>query len=307
MNVKTSSVTPSPASGKLLVSNTDVSLTPIFEPPSHLIPSVPENYPFDTLSDEQTALVHDLQAQLDGIVASLTGDALPGEKEYCDDVRMIKFLKSTNWKIEESATRLKETLQWRREYKPNELILGLEGVCAHSICYLSGFDKSCRPIMTMPTRNGVHIKDHDLATRLTFYTMEQAQKLMKKGVTNLCIIVDFRDSPMNATPVSHSIKFLNVLSKHYPETLGRFVVVNPTWYMWVLYKMVSPFVDNNTKSKVFFVTSDPASSQGKPDKDTGGFVTLELAIDLDQVSTDLGGTREYTFNHLAYWKLFSAL
>eukprot|EP01006_Ploeotia_vitrea_P045498 TRINITY_DN66947_c6_g3_i2.p1 TRINITY_DN66947_c6_g3~~TRINITY_DN66947_c6_g3_i2.p1 ORF type:complete len:469 (+),score=224.23 TRINITY_DN66947_c6_g3_i2:458-1864(+) len=43
---------------------------------------------------------------------------------------------------------------------------------------------------------------------------------------------------------------------HYPERLGRLIVINPPWIFPTMYKLASPFIDRKTKHKITVVHGD---------------------------------------------------
>ncbi|OMJ25661.1 CRAL-TRIO domain-containing protein [Smittium culicis] len=54
-----------------------------------------------------------------------------------------------------------------------------------------------------------------------------------------------------------SKSFLDVLQSHYPETLGRGIIINAPSIFFYTYKLISPFIDPVTKSKIFFSSITP--------------------------------------------------
>ncbi|KAJ3081786.1 hypothetical protein HDU99_004660 [Rhizoclosmatium hyalinum] len=290
----------------LSVANDATTSVPILTCPPSLVPPVPENYPFNGLTDAQTALMKDFrQVHLPTIFAALTGLPCDNEQLFTDDPCLLRYLKATKWKLDESAKRLQDTLQWRREYRPTESDTGpMESHAALGGQYFSGFDKKGRPLLILISRLGGSVKDYETSIRFSIYTIEKGIRLMPKGVTQLAVLVDYSDMSMfNGYPISVTSKFMGVLSRYYPELLGTLVVVNPSWYMPVALGLLSPFLDPVTKAKMHF--SNPNDGQViKTEAGTGGWCNILDIVDAEMLPVELGGSFKFTFDAQTYWKAF---
>jgi hypothetical protein len=49
---------------------------------------------------------------------------------------------------------------------------------------------------------------------------------------------------------------VDVMQNHYPERLGMMILINPPTMFWVLYKLLSPFIDQRTKEKAKMLYTD---------------------------------------------------
>lgn len=75
---------------------------------------------------------------------------------------------------------------------------------------------------------------------------------------------------------------LKILSDHYPERLGSAFMVHPSWSFTFFWKSISPFIDNVTKKKIFFVK--------KLDE-------LKDWIDEDVLEEEYGGKNEVVYSY----------
>ncbi|KAI8613153.1 CRAL-TRIO domain-containing protein [Chytriomyces sp. MP71] len=288
------------------------STTPIFTPPARLVPTVSENYPFDDLSDDETALLKEFRAShLASILAGLSGEPLDNEGEWTNDECLLLFLKATKWDLEASVKRLAATMQWRREFRPTIPIPGvMEPQCKIADQVLTGFDKRGRPVMLNKTKFGYLHKDHEGSVRFSVYLVERAIALMPRGVTKLTVVTDFEGSSMfNGFSHNVYVKFLSILSTHYPERLGVAICIRPTWYLSALSTLIFPFMDPVTKRKLVFVKDASQDSTGKnvtaptTNEETGGWHDSILEfIDPDMLIRAYGGDHDFVFEHDAYWK-----
>lgn len=105
------------------------------------------------------------------------------------------------------------------------------------------------------------------------------------GVESIAIVVDYKSTTLRTNPsISVARKVLHILQAHYPETLGRGLVVNMPGILAFFYKGISPFMDPITRDKIRF----------NPD-------LLEL-IPAEQLDAAFGGQFEYEFEPVSYWE-----
>lgn len=102
------------------------------------------------ITPEQEQQSKQLRAYVDSELALSDSDPYSAmEKKYLDTENcMVRFLKASDWKMEEAKKRVKATLEWRRGYKPDlippdEIREETEG----GKIIVSGFDNKGRPVM----------------------------------------------------------------------------------------------------------------------------------------------------------------
>lgn len=89
--------------------------------------------------------------------------------------------------------------------------------------------------------------------------------------------------------------------------------MNPTWYLWVFYRLLRPWMDPVTAAKIHLVDPEDekkkkaqgeskASSEGM-----GGSVSsIQTYIHPDELLVEFGGNLEYEWNFDSYWGNFIA-
>lgn len=87
-------------------------------------------------------------------------------------------------------------------------------------------------------------------------------------------------------PNFSSWQMLNIIQNHYPERLGRAIVINVPFLINAFFKIIMPFVDPITREKVKF----------NPDVLKEGFFTKE-----NLMTQWWGGDREFEWDHDQYW------
>ncbi|KIL71357.1 hypothetical protein M378DRAFT_65391 [Amanita muscaria Koide BX008] len=198
-----------------------------------------------------------------------------------------RYLRASKWDLDEAKRRLKATMDWRRDFKPD--LIPPDEVKIESETgkiMLNGFDNDGRPILYLrPGRENTETSNRQL--RHLVWWLERAKDLMPPGQESLAIIVDYKSCSLRTNPsVSIARKVLNILQLHYVELLGRALVVNLPTILAFFYKAISPFLDPVTRDKILF----------NPD--------LKALIPLSQLDAELGGEFNFEFEPNSYWNQF---
>jgi hypothetical protein len=99
----------------------------------------------DELTPEQLKL-------LDQFHNEIKGDLLTDyERKWCNDRCLCRYLRARDWELPKSLNMLRETLKWRRSYKPHliaakDILVELKN---DGKMYRMGKDKQGRPIIYM--------------------------------------------------------------------------------------------------------------------------------------------------------------
>jgi hypothetical protein len=211
----------------------------------------------------------------------------PNEQKWIEERSTIpRYMRASKWKLEEGKTRIKGTLEWRREFKPDLISaddVKIEAETGKII--LNGFDHDGRPIIYMrPGRENTHQSPRQI--RHLIFCLERAIDMMPPGQESMAIIVDYKTTTLSTNPsLAVARKVLNILQQHYVERLGRAIVVNLPFILNFFYKGLSPFFDPITRDKIRFNPN-----------------LLDL-IPASQLDKDFaGGKLEYEFKFDVYWE-----
>jgi hypothetical protein len=167
---------------------------------------------------------------------------------------------------------------------------------------LLGFDKVCRPCLYLiPSRQNTNPSPRQIQQLV--FSLERAVDMMPQGVETLALLVDFKHSSSSKNPsASTGIQVLNILQMHYPERLGKALVINsitvldflytnnlvPT-FVWLFFKLIMPFIDPNTREKLKF------------NEDLRQYVPSEQLIEL------FGGDCVFEYQHEIFWHAYLKL
>lgn len=208
------------------------------------------------------------------------------EKQWLTKECLLRYLRATKWHEKEAEKRLIKTLTWRREYGVTELtaencsvenetgkqvILGydLEGRVCH---YLNPGRQNTQP----SPRQVQHL----------VFMLERVIDLMPAQVETLSLMIDFKPSKTrsNTNPgIAQAREVLDILQNHYPERLGRALIINTPWIVHGFFKLITPFIDPHTREKLKF------------NEDMRQYVPAE------QLWTTFKGDLDFEYDHSVYW------
>ncbi|PVV01356.1 hypothetical protein BB560_002475 [Smittium megazygosporum] len=276
-----------------------------------ILKSPKEEYP--SLDSEITQNEHDIMLKIredkQDILSVLPkeiaddGKTFDPEAWLMEDSNLIRFVRARNCDYQNTKKAVIKTLKWRIEYRPHAIKLSeVEIELRTGKSYFNGFDLHGRPILYFRPHLE-NTKDPENQIRLVVFQMELAEKLFPKGASKLVIIIDVSKlSLSNSVSPKTATKFLEILQSHYPERLGKGVIVNPPSIFVLFYRMVSPFIDPVTKNKISFVDT----KKQKPSSDAGSinssatWLNMSELFDLDILESSVSGRFNYKYNHRAY-------
>ncbi|RSH93066.1 hypothetical protein EHS25_007419 [Saitozyma podzolica] len=259
-------------------------------PPTHDIFLTPEpgcepkkRFDYD---EAQLKQILELKHYTDTLLLPATDPYYPWELRFLNDPACHpRYMRAAKWKMDDAKRRIKGTIEWRREFKP-ELIepedVSVEAETGKII--ISGFDYDARPIIYMrPGRENTETSPRQI--RHLIFNLERAIDLMPPGQEQVAIIVDYKSATSQSNPsIGTARKVLNILQNHYVERLGRGLVVNMPWWINAFFSGISPFMDPITRDKIRF---NPKLTELVPPS---------------QLDYEFGGDYHLNFDHKIYWK-----
>ncbi|KAI1076317.1 CRAL/TRIO domain-containing protein [Whalleya microplaca] len=206
---------------------------------------------------------------------------------------LLRYLRATKWHEKESEKRLLETLTWRREYGVEEMTaehIGPENATGKQ--FVVGYDKQGRPCHYLsPGRQNTDVSPRQ--TEHLVFMLERVIELMPAEQETLSLLINFQQSKSrgNTAPgIGQGREVLHILQTHYPERLGRAMIVNVPWVVWGFFKLITPFIDPLTREKLKF------------NEDMTQFVPKE------QLWTEFkGGELQFEYDHDVYWPALQKL
>lgn len=142
---------------------------------------------------------------------------------------LLRYLRATKWSTAEAAKRILGTLTWRREYGVEDLTpehISPENETGKQI--ILGYDTASRPCQYLnPGRQNTEPSPKQVQHLV--FMVERVIDIMKPGQETLALLINFKSSKTRSNtspPLSQGREVLNILQTHYPERLGRALIIN---------------------------------------------------------------------------------
>lgn len=223
-------------------------------------------------------------------IPSTKGKAGPltdSERFWLTKECLLRYLRATKWHEKDAEKRLLETLTWRREYGVEELTadhISPENETGKQI--LLGYDKEARVCHYLnPGRQNTDPSPRQVQHLV--YMVERVIDLMPPGQETLALLINFKQSKSrsNTAPgLGLARECLHILQHHYPERLGKALIINMPWIVTGFFKLITPFIDPHTREKLKF------------NEDMAQYVPTE-----QMWSEFSSGKLEFEYDHAAYW------
>lgn len=267
--------------------------TPIEHPAPHSTPK-----PHGELSEDQQHkydwLLNQIKHWAEPTAAGLTipkdapADLSETEKFWLTRECLLRYLRATKWHQVNAEKRLIDTLLWRRQFGVYDKLtwdhISPENETGKQI--ILGFDKEGRPCQYLnPGRQNTE-PSHRQVEHLVFM-IERSIELMPVGQETLALLINFKSSSGRSNtspPISQAKEVLHILQTHYPERLGKALIINMPWMVVGFFKIIKPLLDPVTKEKLKFNEA------------------MATYVPKEQLWTEFSdGALEFEYEHEVYW------
>ncbi|EMP26841.1 SEC14-like protein 5, partial [Chelonia mydas] len=213
------------------------------------------------------------------------------------DEHILRFLRARDFNIDKAREMLCQSLTWRKQYQVDYILQTWRPPSLLEEYYTGGWhyqDKDGRPLYIlrlgqMDTKGLVKALGEESLLRHVLSVNEEGQKrceentnLFGRPITSWTCLVDLEGLNMRhlwRPGVKALLRIIEVVEDNYPETLGRLLIVRAPRVFPVLWTLVSPFINENTRQKFLIYSGN--NYQGP-----GGLVDY---LDKDVIPDFLGG------------------
>ncbi len=209
---------------------------------------------------------------------------------YDDPHTYARFLAARQWDLDRAEQMLRAAIEWRKSLPPvvpeYEDLVSL-GLASELMTIMPGVDLFGRIICYMcPRRHNPRVRDVDLSLRSMIWFMDRLWSATRTThYKKFVVLFNFRGFAMKNSDIPIVRAFLPVLQDYYPEVVGRIILVEYPMFIWGLWKIVRPLLDQNTQNKVQFIGPDELSEH----------------FDRSTIPTEIGGDWEAPEPEVDLW------
>eukprot|EP00871_Galdieria_phlegrea_P000566 jgi/Galph1/150/GphlegSOOS_G4932.1 len=174
----------------------------------------------------------------------------PIDQEFCTTFTLVRYLRARDHNLRLAREMLVETLQWRREVRPERMICKrcIQNPRSHTFRPL-GIDKLGRPVL-YSCFVGLEDRSADNNVKHLIYYLETIfSNSFAESYIWVLDFVGFSAQDLNPTVGKKSLK---LFSDHYPERLYLAIVVDAPLVFSSLWAILKPFISKNTAKKIEF-------------------------------------------------------
>nr|XP_033770260.1 SEC14-like protein 5 isoform X2 [Geotrypetes seraphini]XP_033770261.1 SEC14-like protein 5 isoform X2 [Geotrypetes seraphini] len=213
------------------------------------------------------------------------------------DEHILRFLRARDFNIERAREMLCQSLSWRKQYQVDYILETWRAPSLLEEYYAGGWhyqDKDGRPLYIlrlgqMDTKGLVKAVGEEALLRHVLSINEEGQKRCEENtqefgcpIRTWTCLVDLEGLNMRhlwRPGVKTLLRIIEVVEANYPETLGRLLIIRAPRVFPVLWTLVSPFINENTRQKFLIYSGN--NYQG-----VGGLVDY---LDKEMIPDFLGG------------------
>lgn len=208
------------------------------------------------------------------------------ERAWCDEKCITRFLVGNGYDINKGMQMLTAALKWRSEYKPYAIPLSEIKVLNKKgkIFRLPSYDKNGIPVVMIRLRfDSPSDGPVEERLRLVVYTIESTLRANPQS-EKIGLIVDLSGVQTLSFDRHLVQNLLHTMQNNYVEQLGFCCMISAPIIFNILYALVSPFIDENTKQKIVVAGSHYTDK-------------LLSFMDKSSIPKEYGGTLDFVFNY----------
>ncbi|XP_069502154.1 SEC14-like protein 5 isoform X2 [Ambystoma mexicanum] len=196
------------------------------------------------------------------------------------DEHILRFLRARDFNMEKAREMLCQSLTWRKQHQVDDILQSWSAPAVLQEYYAGGWhyhDKDGRPLYIlrlgqMDTKGLVKAVGEEAMLRHVLSINEEGQKRCEESthrfarpIWSWTCLVDLEGLNMRhlwRPGVKTLLRIIEVVEANYPETLGKLLIVRAPRVFPVLWTLVSPFINENTRKKFLIYSSNNGPGPG---------------------------------------------
>ncbi|XP_066560406.1 SEC14-like protein 1 isoform X1 [Amia ocellicauda] len=196
------------------------------------------------------------------------------------DEHILRFLRARDFNIDKAREILCQSLTWRKQHQVDYLLETWTSPQVLQDFYTGGWhhhDKDGRPLYIlrlgqMDTKGLVRALGEESLLRHVLSINEEGlrrceenTKVFGRPISSWTCLVDLEGLNMRhlwRPGVKALLRIIEVVEANYPETLGRLLILRAPRVFPVLWTLVSPFIDDNTRKKFLIYAGNDYQGPG---------------------------------------------
>ncbi|XP_065503888.1 SEC14-like protein 1 [Caloenas nicobarica] len=196
------------------------------------------------------------------------------------DEHILRFLRARDFNIDKAREILCQSLTWRKQHQIDYILDTWNPPQVLQDYYAGGWhhhDKDGRPLYVlrlgqMDTKGLVRALGEEALLRYVLSINEEGlrrceenTKVFGRPISSWTCLVDLEGLNMRhlwRPGVKALLRIIEVVEANYPETLGRLLILRAPRVFPVLWTLVSPFIDDNTRKKFLIYAGNDYQGPG---------------------------------------------
>ncbi|OCT64502.1 SEC14-like protein 5 isoform X2 [Xenopus laevis] len=196
------------------------------------------------------------------------------------DEHILRFLRARDFNMEKAREMLCQSLSWRKQHQVDYILQNWRPPRVLEEYYAGGWhyhDKDGRPLYILrlgqvDTKGLVKALGEEAILRHVLSINEEGQKrceesthLFGRPIWSWTCLVDLEGLNMRhlwRPGVKALLRIIEVVEANYPETLGRLLIVRAPRVFPVLWTLVSPFINENSRQKFLIYSGNNYQGPG---------------------------------------------
>uniref|UniRef100_A0A0E0GCJ5 CRAL-TRIO domain-containing protein n=1 Tax=Oryza nivara TaxID=4536 RepID=A0A0E0GCJ5_ORYNI len=162
-------------------------------------------------------------------VRELLGSLEAEMPAFLSDTTIRRFLRARNWSTEQATKSLKETVKWRRQYRPESICWDdiadkeYEGRRAYIADYLDAKGRSI--LITKLTIKG-RVSGKEQIKHFVYLLESLAMNSADEQEEHVTWLIDLRGWSISSTPLSTSRESMHIVQNYYPGIIAVAILSN---------------------------------------------------------------------------------